>query len=85
MYISQLSQSINQNLYSPAHLIFFCPLAYNLPIPPANGKQARMAVAEEIYQTLMFNRKPGHMQYKIQAKVLLLNTFKEHEKGAILT
>jgi hypothetical protein len=37
---------------------FSLPLAYNLQIHPANGKQAR--VAEEIYQTLLSNRKPGH-------------------------
>jgi hypothetical protein len=37
---------------------FSLPLAYNLQFPPANGKQAR--VAEEIYETLLSNRKPEH-------------------------
>jgi hypothetical protein len=37
---------------------FSLPLAYNLQIPPANGKQAR--VAEEINQTLLSNRKSGY-------------------------
>jgi hypothetical protein len=38
-----------------------CSLAYSLQIPPANGKQAQ--VAEEIYQTLLSNRKPGKIDY----------------------
>jgi hypothetical protein len=38
--------------------LFYLLLAYNLHIPLANEKQAR--VAEEMYQTLLSIRKPGN-------------------------
>jgi hypothetical protein len=43
------------------HWSFSLPSAYSLQIPPANWKQAQ--AAEEIYQTLLSNRKPGKIDY----------------------
>jgi hypothetical protein len=44
-----------------AALVIFSAVAYSLQVPPANGKQAQ--AAEEIYQTLLSNRKPGKIDY----------------------
>jgi hypothetical protein len=45
--------------------------AYNLQIPPVNGKEAR--AAEEIYQKLLPNRKLGHI-YKVHAAHIIKTT-----------
>ncbi len=44
------------------------PFAYNLQIPPANGKQEQ--VAEEILQILLSNRKPGHIDKAHAAHII---------------
>jgi hypothetical protein len=54
------------------------PVAYNKQIYSANGKHAQ--VAEEIYQTLMSNRKLGHIDKVHAAHIIKTNSFRIHRK-----
>jgi hypothetical protein len=50
------------------------PVAYNKQISPANGKHAQ--VTEEIYQTLMSNRKLGHIDKVRAAHIIKTTSFR---------
>jgi hypothetical protein len=56
-------------------------LAYNLQILSANGKRA--LAAEEIYQTLLSNRKPGHIDNIRAAHIIMPTSFHIYKKNYI--
>ncbi len=57
------------------------PVAYNKQMYPANGKHAQ--VAEKIYQTLMSNRKLGHIDKLHAAHIIKTNSFRIFRKKYI--
>ncbi len=54
------------------------PVAYNKQIYPAKGKHAQ--VAEEIYQTLLSNRKLEHIDKIHAAHIIKTNSFRIYRK-----